>query len=310
MSTARALPTRLAASLVAALAATALAVAGAAPAASSERGSSPAELRAVRAAVHPGFDRVVFEFAGPLPRVNARYVDTLRKPADPDAPVPAPGRAAIEVAFDGVDTHDGRAVPHGPDSRAHALTNVTSVLRVGLAEPRAVYGLALLSAEPYRLFTLTNPSRVVVDVDHPDRTVFRRVYLVDTTRVVDNRTPYVTPVVRSVLPWTPAAGVLDRLFAGPTTAEVSRGLKTPEPPSPTARSGATGWADLSIRDGVARVRLTGGCSSGGSTVTVADEIVPTLKQFASVDFVKIYDPAGRTADPTGRSDSIPECLEP
>lgn len=309
MSTARALPARLAASLAAALAAMALAVAGAAPAASSERGSPPAELRAVRAAVHPGFDRVVFEFAGPLPRVSARYVDTPRKPADPYAPVPAPGRAVIEVTFDGVDTHDGRAVPRGPDSTAVALTNVTSVMRVGLAEPRAVYGLALLSAEPYHLFTLTNPSRVVVDVGHPDRTVFRRVYLIDTTRVVDNRTPYVTPVVRSVLPWTPAAGVLDRLFAGPTTAEVSR-LKTPEPPSPTARSGATGWADLSIRDGIARVRLTGGCSSGGSTVTVADEIVPTLKQFASVDFVKIYDPAGRTADPTGRSDSIPECLEP
>jgi len=30
----------------------------------------------------------------------------------------------------------------------------------------------------------------------------------------------------------------------------------------------------------------------------------------SVDWVKIYDPAGTTENPTGHVDSIPECLEP
>jgi hypothetical protein len=61
---------------------------------------------------------------------------------------------------------------------------------------------------------------------------------------------------------------------------------------------------------VARLRLTGGCSSGGSTASIANEISPTLKQFSTVDFVKIYDPAGRTETPNGLSDSIPFCLEP
>jgi hypothetical protein len=45
-------------------------------------------------------------------------------------------------------------------------------------------------------------------------------------------------------------------------------------------------------------------------VTVAGEIMPTLRQFASVDYVKIYDPAGTTEQPIGRSDSVPACLEP
>jgi Fe-S cluster biogenesis protein NfuA len=75
-------------------------------------------------------------------------------------------------------------------------------------------------------------------------------------------------------------------------------------------SGASGFANLSISSGVARVRLTGGCRSGGSTFTIANEITPTLKQFRSVRYVKVLDPLGRTARPTGLSDSIPVCLEP
>ena len=67
---------------------------------------------------------------------------------------------------------------------------------------------------------------------------------------------------------------------------------------------------LGVRAGVARVQLVGGCSSGGSTVTIAGEIMPSLRQLATVDFVKIYDPQGRTENPTGRVDSIPACLEP
>ena len=43
---------------------------------------------------------------------------------------------------------------------------------------------------------------------------------------------------------------------------------------------------------------------------IGDEIGPTLKQFPSVRWMKIYDAAGRTERPTGNSDSIPECLEP
>ena len=96
---------------------------------------------------------------------------------------------------------------------------------------------------------------------------------------------------------------MDRLFAGPVAGERADGLRL-------LRSHATGFADLAIADGVARVRLTGGCNSDGSTVTVAGEIMPTLRQFASVDWVKILDPAGGTESPTGHTDSIPACLEP
>ena len=77
-----------------------------------------------------------------------------------------------------------------------------------------------------------------------------------------------------------------------------------------SESPARGFADLVIADGVARVRLTGGCNSDGSTVTVAGEITPTLRQFTNVDAVKILDPSGSTESPNGDTDSIPVCLEP
>ena len=58
---------------------------------------------------------------------------------------------------------------------------------------------------------------------------------------------------------------------------------------------------------MARVQLTGTITSGGSTFTIASEIMPTLKQFPSLHWVKIYD---RTERPFGDSDSIPFSLEP
>ena len=55
---------------------------------------------------------------------------------------------------------------------------------------------------------------------------------------------------------------------------------------------------------------TVGTTDPSATFTVANLIRPTLRQFSNVDYVKIYDPSGHTERPTGRSDSIPACLEP
>ena len=74
--------------------------------------------------------------------------------------------------------------------------------------------------------------------------------------------------------------------------------------------GWPGFKILGIRDGVARVQLLGKIGSGGSTFTIANEIMPTLKQFPSVRWVKIYDRFGHTERPSGRSNSIPFGLEP
>jgi hypothetical protein len=144
---------------------------------------------------------------------------------------------------------------------------------------------------------------VVVDIRAAFPTVNRRVFFLDRDAFVAGNPPFFRPRLRPVPPTAPATGVMDRLFAGPLQSERADGLRL-------LRSHATGFTALRIRDGIARVRLTGGCDSDGSTVTIAGEIKPTLRQFATVDWVKILDPAGSTEIPTGPSDSIPVCLEP
>ncbi len=86
-------------------------------------------------------------------------------------------------------------------------------------------------------------------------------------------------------------------------AEIAKGMRL-------LSSRATGFTQVRIADRIAQVRPTGGCTSGGSTVSVAGEIMPSLRQFSTVRWVKMYDPRGRTERPGGRTDSIPACLEP
>jgi hypothetical protein len=265
--------------------------------------TTASRLIAIRAAHHHGVDRVVFEFSGPPPsRRQVRYVDRLI--ADPSgSPVRIAGRAVLEASFFPAMAHNGAGRSTAPDRIAFALPNAMTVVRAGDFESVLSYGIGLAQRTSFRVFALTRPSRVVIDIATPLRTVLKRVYFENLPRFAAGIQPYVSSVLRPVLPNAPATGLMDRLFAGPTTSEYGAGLRL-------ERSSATGFAGLSISGLVARVRLTGGCSSGGSTFTVADEILPTLKQLANVEFVKIYDRFGRTERPTGRSDSIPFCLEP
>ena len=165
------------------------------------------------------------------------------------------------------------------------------------------FGIGVARNAPFHMFTLTNPSRVVIDIAAPSWTVNVRDFFLDTHRYGHGWQPYTRAVTRPVLPYATAYGALQRLFAGPTQQELASGLRF-------VNSGATGFKNLTIRDGVARVQLTGAVSSHGLTFTIADEIMRTLRQFPSVHWVKIYDQYGHTELPYGHADSIPFSLEP
>jgi hypothetical protein len=260
------------------------------------------KLVAIRAAHHPGFDRVVFEFRGGLPsRHHAKYVDGLVGDAS-GLPVRIAGRAILQVRFAPAKAHNAS----GPTVRARkafALPNVMTAVQAGDFEAVTTYGIGLAKQTTFDVFTRRNPSRVVIDIRAAFRTVDRKVYFFNSKRFAANTPPFYVPRLRPVRPATPATGVMDRLFAGPLVRERAHGLRL-------LRSHATGFSHLAVADGIARVRLTGGCNSDGSTVTIAGEVRPTLRQFSSVDWVKIYDPAGNTENPNGHTDSIPPCLEP
>ena len=267
-------------------------------------GTATPTLVAIRAAHHPGYDRLVFEFRGRIPaQRSVRYVSQVI--ADPSGKlVGIVGSARLVVRFFAATGHDAQGhLTYGPTRRTFALPNLIQVVNAGDFEAVLHFGVGLARKEPIHVFTLTNPSRLVIDVRTPYATRTVHVFLLDSHHFATGQEPLVRAVHRPVITPAVAFGALQRLFAGPTLAERAAGLRF-------VSSRATGFRNLSIVDLVARVRLTGGCSSGGSTFSIANEIGPILKQFSSVRWVKIYDPAGHTERPTGHTDSIPVCLEP
>ena len=56
--------------------------------------------------------------------------------------------------------------------------------------------------------------------------------------------------------------------------------------------------------------MAGKLSSGGSTFTIANAIMPTMKQFPGVRWMKSYPAGGHTERPFGHSDSPPFALAP
>lgn len=281
--------------LVAALFVPAAAPSGAAPPA-----APLPQLVDVRAVHRAGADRVVFQFDRGAPSgFDVRYVDRLLGDGS-GLPIRVAGRAILQVGL-----HDTRtdAVSPAPARRAFATPNAMTAVRSGLFEGWTTYGIGLARRTAFEVIRQPARSRVVVVIGADFPTVARKVFFLDEDRFVANQEPFFVSRTRLVPVTSPATGVMDRLFAGPLDRERSHGLRL-------LRSRATGFAGLGISGGIARVRLRGGCNSGGSTVTIAGEIAPSLRQFDTVDWVKIFDPSGQTADPTGPTDSIPDCLNP
>lgn len=269
------------------------------PAATAAGEPSPTLVR-VGAVHRSGTDRIAFQFEGGMPSaVQTQYVPRLLADGS-GRPIRIAGRAILQVTFHGTET---TSVIPAPKRRAFALPNVMTTVRSGLFEGVTSYGIGLAKETQVRVLEQPDRQRVVIEVRAAFRTVQRKVWFFDEDRFVAGHEPYFVPRLRPVLASAPATGVMDRLFAGPLPRGFADGLRL-------VRSHAKGFARLRIEARIARLRLTGGCDSGGSTVTIAGEIMPSLRQFDTVDWVKIADPAGHTADPTGPSDSIPECLNP
>ncbi len=261
------------------------------------------QLVGVRAAQKGGFDRVVFDFRGGLPgQVRVAYVQALIEDAS-GRRIPMPGRAILELKMQSANAHDEQGRSTAPSTLTLALRNVMRIKRSGDFEAVVSYGIGLAKRRPFRVMRLHRPDRIVVDVGNRYHAARRRVWFMNLPGYVEGKGPEVSSVMRWVPAGNPAIGVMDRLFAGPTPTEVASGLRL-------VTSHATGFRSLSLSGGVAHVRLAGGCDSGGSTFTIANEIEPTLDQFPGVVAVKIYDPSGATDSPGGLTSSIPRCLEP
>jgi hypothetical protein len=259
----------------------------------------------VRTGRHPGYDRIVYQFTGPLPSYRIQPVTSLAEDASGTPVWPgSPNLLQIRLQPAQAHTDDGQTpltatelqtFPNLPVLRSYRLT--------GDFEGVVTYGLRLGRHRPnLRVTELTNPNRLVVDLAH-QHLARARVWFLHRPNYAAGRQPELVNTLRAITPTRVGQGALDAIFAGPSAAERARGLAT-------VRSGATGATLQRISDGVAHVRLQGTPASHGATMTVATLIMATLKQFPSIDHVKLYDPNGHTQQPTGHHDSIPASLEP
>ena len=124
----------------------------------------------VRTGVHPGFDRVVFDLSGPgHAGWRVRYVDSPVRTQGRGDVVPLRGDGQLQVTLRGIvmPADAGGRQYDAPRRPSLAGTRVVQDLCVGnLYEGVFATWLGTRSPEPFRVFRLDAPKRVVVDVLH------------------------------------------------------------------------------------------------------------------------------------------------
>ena len=125
-----------------------------------------AELRAGR---HARFDRVVFQLDGPIPSYySVRYRPQVHLDGSGD-PLPLRGTAFLEVVVRAT-THDQDGRPLLTPTRLRpdfpALREVNAPASF---EGQTTAGIGLVHRVGFRVLELANPTRIVIDLAHPQR---------------------------------------------------------------------------------------------------------------------------------------------
>lgn len=124
----------------------------------------------MRFGAHQGYDRIVIDLEGTgTPGWDARYVDTPVAEGSGE-PVTLAGDADLQVDVTGVvyPTEPGAHAYVGPANFTPTSGGVVEEVRFGgIFEGRATVFVGLESEQPFRVFLLTGPLRIVVDVQTP-----------------------------------------------------------------------------------------------------------------------------------------------
>jgi hypothetical protein len=125
-------------------------------------------LKDVRSAMHPNYDRIVFEFAGAqLPSYKIEYIDKPVRACGSGNVVTFMGDAYLSVLFTGANAHTEAGEPTIKDrtrSPNHTVVKDLKLICDFEAEVEWVMGVA--SPNKYRVLELKNPTRLVVDINH------------------------------------------------------------------------------------------------------------------------------------------------
>jgi hypothetical protein len=124
------------------------------------------ELVAFRAARHATFDRLVFQFRGGVPGYNVRYVPRVIQDGS-GATVALLGTRFLAVRFAAARAHsENGSTSNVTRVRTPLLPAVRQVKLAGDFEGVVSYGAGISGRKGFRVFRLTGPPRIVVDVRH------------------------------------------------------------------------------------------------------------------------------------------------
>jgi hypothetical protein len=125
------------------------------------------KLVGLRAGRHPGFDRVVFQLDGPIPSYySVRYVPVVRLDGSGE-PLRLRGNAFLEVVIR-APTHDQDYRPVLTPTRLRPdFPALREVNAPGSFEGQTTAGIGVTHRVGFRVFELTGPTRIVVDLAHP-----------------------------------------------------------------------------------------------------------------------------------------------
>ena len=135
-----------------------------APKSATPRGDA-AELYGVAAGCHATFDRFVIRARFATPGYHVRYVRRIT--ADPSGrPVSLPGAKRIRIALSLAAGHNNRGTNLLKGTLTPRCPNLVQVKKAGDFEGVVSFGLGLRRRTGFRVFRLTHPTRVVIDVAH------------------------------------------------------------------------------------------------------------------------------------------------
>ncbi|HUP02124.1 MAG TPA: hypothetical protein VM737_11470 [Gemmatimonadota bacterium] len=134
--------------------------------------SGVATVTDVRTASHPGFDRIVWEFApGERPGYHVEYIDRPVRECGSGNVVPLAGDGWLEVRLEPARAHDEAGKPTlreasgARDRRLDpGLPVVRELARTCDFEAVVAYVMGVTSPNPFRVAELETPPRLVVDI--------------------------------------------------------------------------------------------------------------------------------------------------
>ena len=137
-----------------------------APRVSAPAGNAQAEVYGLRIACHPTFDRFVVRVRFATPGYRVQYVPKVIHDGSGDV-VQLRGTRRLRVILGPARAHTEAAgaalVPNVVNANCPQLLQVRSA---GDFEGVVTYGIGVRQLRPFRVFRLTGPTRIVVDIRH------------------------------------------------------------------------------------------------------------------------------------------------